>query len=52
MVTRSSMPPYDEYIEKIKPLWESAWLTNMGVLHKEFGSWNVSFIYTTYEKNI
>lgn len=30
------MPPYDEYIEKIKPLWESAWLTNMGVLHKEF----------------
>lgn len=33
--TRSSMPPYEEYIEKIKPLWDSHWLTNMGVYHKE-----------------
>ncbi|NBH19806.1 DegT/DnrJ/EryC1/StrS family aminotransferase [Clostridiaceae bacterium] len=34
-VTRSSMPPYEEYIEAIKPLWESHWLTNMGVYHME-----------------
>ena len=34
-VTRSSMPPYEEYIEAIKPLWETHWLTNMGVYHKE-----------------
>lgn len=34
-VTRSSMPPYEEYIEKIKPLWDSHWLTNMGAYHKE-----------------
>ncbi len=34
-VTQSSMPPYEEYIEAIKPLWESKWLTNMGVYHKE-----------------
>ncbi len=34
-VTRSSMPPYEEYIEAIKPLWESHWLTNMGAFHKE-----------------
>ena len=34
-VTRSSMPPYEEYIEAIKPLWESHWLTNMGTYHKE-----------------
>lgn len=33
-VTRSSMPPYDEYIEMIKPLWESHWLTNMGAYHR------------------
>ena len=26
LVTRSSMPPYEEYIEAIKPLWESHWL--------------------------
>ncbi|MED9904673.1 MAG: DegT/DnrJ/EryC1/StrS family aminotransferase [Lachnospiraceae bacterium] len=34
-VTKSSMPPYDEFIEKIKPLWETRWLTNMGTYHKE-----------------
>ena len=35
LVTRSSMPPYEEYIEAIKPLWESHWLTNMGMYHAE-----------------
>ncbi|WP_044957988.1 DegT/DnrJ/EryC1/StrS family aminotransferase [Butyrivibrio sp. LC3010] len=34
-VTRSSMPSYEEYIEAIKPLWDSHWLTNMGKYHKE-----------------
>jgi dTDP-4-amino-4,6-dideoxygalactose transaminase len=29
------MPPYEEYIEAIKPLWETHWLTNMGKYHKE-----------------
>lgn len=33
-VTKSSMPPYEEYIEMIKPLWESHKLTNMGENHK------------------
>lgn len=36
LVTRSSMPPLEEYVDMIKPLWDSAWLTNMGSLHKEF----------------
>lgn len=36
MVTRSSMPPFEEYIEMIAPLWESVWLTNNGPLHKQF----------------
>ena len=35
LVTRSSMPDYDEYCEEIKKLWDSHWLTNMGVEHKE-----------------
>lgn len=35
LVTKSSMPPYEEYIEAIKPLWDTHWLTNMGVYHKE-----------------
>ena len=34
-VTRSSMPDYEEYCEEIKELWESRWLTNMGVKHNE-----------------
>lgn len=34
-VTRSSMPPYEEFAEAIKPLWESHWLTNMGHYHNE-----------------
>ena len=35
LVTRSSMPTYEEYCEEIKELWESHWLTNMGVKHKK-----------------
>ncbi|MBD5509245.1 MAG: DegT/DnrJ/EryC1/StrS family aminotransferase [Lachnospiraceae bacterium] len=35
LVTRSSMPAYEEYIEAIKPLWSSHWLTNMGKYHRE-----------------
>lgn len=34
-VTRSSMPPYEEYIEEIKELWDSRWLTHSGVKHLE-----------------
>lgn len=34
LVTRSSMPPLGEYIEEISCLWESHWLTNMGVKHQ------------------
>lgn len=35
LVTKSSMPPYDEYIEKIKTLWDTHWITNMGAYHRE-----------------
>lgn len=35
LVTRSSMPPLDEYVEEIAPLWKSHWLTNMGAKHQE-----------------
>lgn len=35
LVTKSSMPSYEEYCEEIRGLWESHWLTNMGVKHKE-----------------
>lgn len=32
-VSRSSMPEFQDYIKEIKELWESHWLTNMGVKH-------------------
>lgn len=34
LVTRSSMPRLDEYIEEIKELWDTHWITNMGEKHK------------------
>ena len=34
-VTRSSMPDFEEYIEEIKELWDTHWLTNMGVKHRQ-----------------
>lgn len=38
LVTRSSMPNLDEYIEEIRSIWDSHWLTNMGVKHKQLQS--------------
>lgn len=35
LVTRSSMPGFAEYCEEIKELWDSHWLTNMGIKHKQ-----------------
>lgn len=35
-VARSSMPELEEYIQEIKELWETHWLTNMGVKHEQF----------------
>ena len=34
-VTRSSMPSFEEYCDEIRELWDSHWLTNMGVKHRE-----------------
>lgn len=35
LVTRSSMPALEEYVEEIRSIWDSHWLTNMGPKHKE-----------------
>ena len=37
-VTRSSMPELDEYMDEIKDMWETHWLTNMGPKHKQLQS--------------
>ena len=32
-VTKSSMPPIEEYMDEIRDLWNTHWLTNMGEKH-------------------
>ncbi len=36
LVTRSSLPPLEEYIAEIQDIWDTHWLTNMGPKHKAF----------------
>lgn len=35
LVTRSSIPDMEEYIDEIRSIWDSHWLTNMGEKHKQ-----------------
>lgn len=35
LVTKSSMPELNEYVEEIKDIWETHWLTNMGAKHQK-----------------
>ena len=34
LVTRPSMPTLEEYIDEIRELWDTRWLTNMGTKHQ------------------
>ena len=34
-VTRSSLPPFEEYCKELKSLWDTHWLTNMGEKHRQ-----------------
>lgn len=34
LVTRSSLPPFEEYVEEIRSIFRTRWLTNMGEKHK------------------
>lgn len=36
LVTQSSMPTIDEYVDEIRSIWENHWLTNMGPKHQLF----------------
>ena len=35
-VTKSSMPSFEEYIERLRPVWESRWLSNRGQASLDF----------------
>ncbi|WP_320646105.1 DegT/DnrJ/EryC1/StrS family aminotransferase [Synergistes jonesii] len=47
-VTRPSMPPYEEFIEEIKDLWESRWLTHTGPKHQELERRLCSYLETPF----
>lgn len=34
-VTRSSMPSFEEYVDEIKSIWSTRWLTNTGPKHRK-----------------
>ena len=38
LVTSPSMPSYEEYIDEIKSIWNTKWLTNMGPKHNQLES--------------
>ena len=44
LVTRSSMPEMKEYIEEIRSIWESHWLTNMGPKHDTFQKMLIKYL--------
>jgi len=37
-VTKSSMPSFEEYVEEIRNLWDTRWLTNMGEKHNQLST--------------
>lgn len=46
LVTRSSMPSFEEYCEEIKKLWDSRWLTNNGMKHQLFEQQLKEYLHT------
>lgn len=47
-VTKTFLPPLEEYSKKLELLWQNKWLTNNGVLFKEFTSKLKSFLDIEY----
>ena len=48
LVARSSMPPFEEYVDMIRPLWDSVWLTNMGENHEALSAELAQFLQVPY----
>lgn len=47
-VTRPSMPPLEEYMEEIRPVFESHILTNMGPVYKKFQHQLIDYLGVPY----
>ena len=48
LVTRSSMPSIEEYVEEIQSIWESRWLTNMGEKHQRLEERLKEYLHVRY----
>ena len=48
LVTRSSMPSFEEYCEEIREIWDSHWLTNMGPKHKQLEANLIDYLGVEY----
>jgi len=48
LVTRSSLPELSEYIDEIRTMWDSHWLTNMGIKHRQFQETLVEYMGVEY----
>ena len=35
LVTKATLPPFEEYVNEIRSIWDNHWLTNMGEKHNE-----------------
>ena len=35
LVTKPTLPPFEEYTSLIQKIWENRWLTNSGPLHEQ-----------------
>lgn len=44
LVTQSSIPNFDEYINEIRELWASQWITNMGIKHRKLESYLLDYL--------
>lgn len=47
-VTKSSMPTIEEYVEEIKPIFETHMLTNMGPVYKKFQHQLIDYLRVPY----
>ena len=47
-VTRSSLPPFEEFCQEIRDMWDSRWLTNMGAKHKQLQAQMESYFGTPH----
>jgi dTDP-4-amino-4,6-dideoxygalactose transaminase len=47
-VTKSFLPPFEEYTKEIETIWASSWLTNNGSLHQKFEHDLLEYLNTPY----